>query len=90
MKRSIFSVIKNSTIHNTNLEEDSEKSNSKIFRGKKITKISWSKDEDKLLLSLTKNNTRKKWSEIANYFQNKTPSLCQLRYLKINPSIKNY
>jgi hypothetical protein len=90
MNRRIFSVIKNSQIQNLisggNLEK-SEYSNA-LKKGKRNRKAGWTKEEDHLLLSLTKKNVRNKWSEITKYFTHKSPALCQLRYLKINPSIK--
>lgn len=55
---------------------------------KHYKKYYWTKDEDKILLTQTKKSGRNKWKEISKCFVDKSPSECQLRYLKINPSIK--
>jgi len=89
MKRIIFSVLKNSMLQEAYIENKIDQGNSKkLKKGKRSLKVPWTKDEDELLLSLTRKNSRNKWSEIANFFTNKSPALCQLRYLKINPMIK--
>ncbi len=65
-----------------------------VFQVKKIRKKnlqltkSWSKEEDKLLISLYKPNNIKKWVTIAKNFHEKDQKDCMLRYLKINPKIK--
>ncbi len=60
----------------------------KSFKTNKLKNTIWSKEEDKILLSLIVKNKRNKWIEISKNFINKSPTKCQLRYLKINPFIK--
>ncbi len=90
MKRILFSVLKNIDLEELQkLESDSDEINTPNMEKEKKSKgVLWTNEEDKLLIKLTKKNTRNKWIEISKNFTNKSPSLCQLRYLKINPIIK--
>lgn len=60
----------------------------KIFSIKKIKKISWTEEEDQLLLNLVKNGYEGKWRFISNFFPNKDNFDCYARYGKINPNHK--
>ena len=61
----------------------------KIFMIKKLKKSNlWSKQEDELLLNISKNYVNKNWLEISKSIEKKNPAQCSNRYLKIKPGIK--
>lgn len=48
----------------------------------------WSKDEDEILIKVSKFMKRNKWKYTSSILSNKTPLQCYLRYKLINPLIK--
>lgn len=58
----------------------------KIFSLKNLKyKTIWTNEEDRLLLSLVKNQNNRNWTKISSYFENKSAIQCSARFKRINP-----
>ena len=64
-----------------------------IFFIRKVLKTDvsnfWTKEEDEILKSFTKNSSNKvNWKFLCNFIPNKSPTQCYRRYKSINPSYR--
>jgi hypothetical protein len=62
--------------------------NSIIFITKKIKKVvTWSKEEDDILLELAEKYSYKNWKGISENLEGRTPIQCSARYKRIRPGL---
>jgi hypothetical protein len=60
----------------------------KLFQIKKISKFTWSREEDEILLLNAQINGKNQWTKISTLLPGKTPYQCYLRYRSIRPGLK--
>jgi myb proto-oncogene protein len=60
-----------------------------VFNIEKTKKrVSWTEQEDSVLISLVQSRKRKNWKKISRIIGNKSEYQCSLRYRSINPSLR--
>jgi hypothetical protein len=61
----------------------------KLFHIRKMNRnISWTKEEDAILINNTKVNRKNHWKDISTILPGRTPYQCYLRFRSIHPELK--